>query len=171
MDRPNKISASLAGMPAKNRQSLRAFSTRFGQEPTKRLCYDCASVSNVTLLPQAQCLCYAVHSQHASYRSARHSSSLRSDVCEDLADALSRPKGADGGCLPMLCGGSGSLCTACCRNCGRCAGIFQCLLRFAVCHDAVRHGRLCRPVSCSVCADADRQLARNGGILQRRAAD
>ena len=38
-------------MPAKNRQSLRAFSTRFGQESTKRLCYDCASVSNVTLLP------------------------------------------------------------------------------------------------------------------------
>jgi len=38
-------------MPAKNRQSLRAFSARFGQESTKRLCYDCASVSNVTLPP------------------------------------------------------------------------------------------------------------------------
>ena len=46
-----KISTGLAAMPAKNRQSLRAFSTRFGQESTKRLCYDCASVSNVTLLP------------------------------------------------------------------------------------------------------------------------
>ena len=79
-------------MPAKNRQSLRAFSIVSGRNQRNVSATIAPPFRMSRCRPEAQCLCYAVHSQHASYRSARHSSSLRSDVCEDLADALSRPK-------------------------------------------------------------------------------
>ena len=54
---------------------------------------------------------------------------------------------------------------------GGAPAFFQCLLRFAVGHDALCHGRYAGQCLAVFALDADRQLARNGGILQRRAAD